>query len=236
MASPPFSSPNQKPRYVRQMFAQIAERYDLLNALISLGQDDRWRRMLLRQLGLRAGERFLDLGGGTGALTREALTLEPGLQVVTADLTHEMLTVGKQQLAHLPIRWLTTDALRLPFPDETFDVVASGFLLRNVADLNTALEEQHRVLKTGGRWAALDTSRPPTNLLAPFMRFHLRVVVPCLGKTVAHNATAYRYLQTSTENFLTPQEMREHLAMAGFREISYQRLMFGAVALYWARK
>ena len=218
------------------MFAQIAERYDLLNALISLGRDDHWRRTLLRRLALRSGERFLDLGGGTGALTREALTMEPGLQAVTADLTHEMLTVGQRQLAHLPIRWLTTDALRLPFPDETFDVVVSGFLLRNVADLNTALEEQHRVLKTGGRWAALDTSRPPKNLLTPFMRLHLRVVVPWLGKAVARNAAAYRYLQTSTENFLTPQEMTEHLAMVGFREIGYQRLMFGAIALYWARK
>jgi len=218
------------------MFAQIADRYDLLNALISLGQDDRWRRLLLRQLDLRAGERFLDLGGGTGALTREALRLEPGLRAVTADLTSEMLAVGKRQLAALPIRWLTADALRLPFPGETFDVLASGFLLRNVADLDAALREQYRVLKPGARWAALDTSRPPQNLLTPFMRFHLRVVVPWLGKAVARHADAYRYLQASTEGFLAPQEMTEHLAQAGFREIRYQRLMFGAIAVYWARK
>ncbi len=218
------------------MFAQIAGRYDLLNALISLGRDDHWRRLLLRGLNLRAGERFLDLGGGTGALTREALHLEPGLQAITADLTYEMLTVGRQQLAHLPIRWLTADALTLPFPDNTFDVLASGFLLRNVADLHTALEEQYRVLKPGGRWAALDTSRPPRNMLTPFMRFHLRVVIPWLGKAIANHADAYRYLQASTEGFLTPQEMVGHLYAAGFREVSYQRLMFGAIAIYWARK
>jgi len=218
------------------MFAQIADRYDLLNALISLGQDDRWRRMLLRPLNLRAGERFLDLGGGTGALTREALRLEPNLHAVTADLTYEMLAVGKQQLAALPIHWLTADALRMPFPDHTFDVLASGFLLRNVADLDAALQEQYRVLKPGGRWAALDTSRPPQNLLTPFMRFHLRVVIPWLGKAIANHADAYRYLQASTEGFLAPEEMRAHLQAAGFRDVRYQRRMFGAIAIYWARK
>ncbi len=228
--------PDQKPRYVRHMFAQIAERYDTLNAMISLGQDQRWRHALLRQLNLQAGEKFLDLGGGTGALTYAALRQEPGLHAVTADLTHEMLVVGKRQWPALPTRWLNADALHLPFPNGVFDALASGFLLRNVADLDTALAEQYRVLKPGGRWAALDTSRPPRHPLAPFMRLHMRVVVPWLGKAVANNAHAYRYLQASTENFLTPEEMEAHIRAAGFRNIGYRRLMFGAVAIYWAQK
>ncbi len=237
MSDFPLLPPSEKkPQYVRQMFAQIADRYDLLNRLISLGQDDLWRRATLRRLGLRAGDRFLDLGGGTGALTREALRMAPGILPVTSDLTFEMLAVGKAQLAGLPIRWLTADALQLPFPDDTFDALASGFLLRNVADLDAALREQYRVLKPGGRWAALDTSRPPKNLLTPLMRLHLRVVIPWLGKAVARNAHAYRYLQASTEHFLAPPEMVARLEAAGFREVGYQRLMFGAVAVYWGQK
>jgi len=228
--------PEQKPHYVRRMFAQIAERYDTLNAMISLGQDQRWRRALLRQLQLQAGEKFLDLGGGTGALTYAALELQPQLHAITADLTHEMLAVGKRQWPSLPTRWLTADALHLPFAAESFDALASGFLLRNVADLDLALREQRRVLKTGGRWAALDTCRPPRHALAPFMQFHMRVVVPWLGKAIANNSHAYRYLQASTENFLAPEEMVERIRAAGFRHIGYQPLMFGAVAIYWAQK
>ncbi len=226
----------EKPRYVRRMFAQIADRYDLLNRLISLGQDDRWRRLTLQALQLQGHERLLDLGGGTGALSREALRMHPGLQVITADLTYEMLAVGKAQLVDLPITWLTADALRLPFPDDAFDALASGFLLRNVADLDVALREQFRVLRAGGRWVALDTSRPPENWLSPLMRLHLRVVIPWLGKAVARNGMAYRYLQASTEHFLAPEEMVAHLQAAGFREVGYRRLMFGAIAIYWGRK
>ncbi len=236
MTQPPFFHPEEKPRFVQQMFAQIAGRYDLLNSLISLGRDDQWRRFTLERLHLRGGEYFLDVGGGTGALARAALRLEPGLRVVTTDLTYEMQAVGKMQLAGLPLRWATADALQLPFPEGTFDALASAFLLRNVADLDAALREQLRVLRRGGRWAALDTSRPPRHLLTPLMRFHLRVVIPWLGKAIARNAAAYRYLQVSTEHFLTPDEMVEHLRAAGFRHIGFRRLMFGAVAVYWAEK
>ncbi len=225
-----------KPRYVRQMFGEIATRYDLLNRLISLGQDDRWRRLTVRKLHLQDGQRFLDLGGGTGALTREALRLVPDLRAVTADLTVEMLAVGRQQMTALATRWLAADSLVLPFPTGTFDAVGSAFLLRNVADLDAALREQYRVLKPGGRWAALETSRPPRHLLTPFMRFHLRVVVPWVGKMVARHDSAYRYLQASTEGFLSPDEMAEHLEMAGFRDVGFHRLMLGAVAVYWGRK
>ncbi len=226
----------EKPRYVRRMFAQIADRYDLLNRLISLGQDDRWRRLALRALQLRGDERLLDLGGGTGALAREALRMHPTLRVVTADLTYEMLSVGKVQLADWPITWLTADALRLPFPEAVFDALTSGFLLRNVADLDAALREQFRVLRPGGRWSALDTTRPPEHWLSPLMRFHLRVVIPWLGKAVARNGMAYRYLQASTEHFLAPDEMLARLQAAGFQRVGYRRLMFGAVVVYWGHK
>ncbi|HPO57410.1 MAG TPA: class I SAM-dependent methyltransferase, partial [Anaerolineaceae bacterium] len=140
-----------KAGYVREMFARIAPRYDLMNRLMTGGQDRAWRREVIARAGLQPGQRLLDLGAGTGDLAFEALRRHPGVQVVAADFTPAMLQVGRKRPEPHP-GWAAADALRLPFPDESFDALVSGFLLRNVADLDQALAEQYRVLRPGGRW------------------------------------------------------------------------------------
>jgi demethylmenaquinone methyltransferase/2-methoxy-6-polyprenyl-1,4-benzoquinol methylase len=226
-------SGDERARYVQHVFGRIARRYDLMNRLMTAGQDVRWRRETIRRLGLRPGERLLDLGTGTGDLGREALRQQPGLRLVAADFTLEMMLAGQASGA-LP--WLNADALRLPFPDETFEAVVSGFLLRNVGNLEAVLKEQYRILKPGGRIAILETTRPKSGILSPFVRFHMRVVIPWIGSLVSGNPEAYHYLPASSEAFLSAGELAGRMEMAGFREVGVQRRMAGTIAIHWGEK
>jgi demethylmenaquinone methyltransferase/2-methoxy-6-polyprenyl-1,4-benzoquinol methylase len=132
--------------------------------------------------------------------------------------------------------WLGADALRLPFRDRTFDSVVSGFLMRNVHDVQQSLREQLRILKPGGHIVVLDTTQPKRNLLAPFVWFHFHVVLPTLGRLIAGQAAAYSYLSQSTEGFLRAEQLAAHMAAAGFRQIGFQRHMFGTIAIHWGQK
>ena len=223
----------ERARYVHNVFGRVARRYDLMNRLMTAGQDVRWRRETIRWLGLRPGERLLDLGTGTGDLGREALRQQPDIQVVAADFTLAMMLAG-QAAGALP--WLNADAMRLPFPDETFDAVVSGFLLRNVGNLEMALKEQYRMLKPDGRIAILETTRPKSGLLSPFVRFHMRVVIPWVGGLVSGNPEAYRYLPASSEAFLSAEELAGRMETAGFGHVGFQRRMAGTIAIHWGKK
>ena len=227
---------NERAQSVQGMFARIARRYDLMNRLMSGGQDVRWRREVRRGSGLPAVGCLLDLGTGTGDLALEALRQSPECLPVAADFTLEMMQVGKQRLDTKRISWVAADALKLPFPQEQFDAVVSGFLLRNVVDLDRALAEQHRVLKPGGWVVALDTTRPTRNLLSPLVKFHLHWIIPTLGRLVSGQAEAYTYLPDSTEGFLGAEKLAARLVTTGFREVGFRRLMLGTIAIHWGKK
>jgi demethylmenaquinone methyltransferase/2-methoxy-6-polyprenyl-1,4-benzoquinol methylase len=222
--------------YVRRMFGRIAGRYDLMNRLMTLGQDVHWRKEAIRRLEIPQGAVVLDAGAGTGDIAFQIRSKRPDVRVVASDLTPEMMQVGRQRAGAEGILWVAADAEHLPFAHEHFDGVISGFLLRNVADLEQALSEQGRVLKPGGRMAALDTTPPQRNLLQPFLRFHLQVVIPLLGRIVAGDAEAYRYLPDSTESFLEAGRLAERIRQAGFAGVGFVRRMLGTVAIHWGRK
>lgn len=223
----------ERVRYVHNTFGRIAGRYDLMNRLMTAGQDRRWRRETIRRLDLKPGERLLDLGAGTGDLGRAALRQQPGLHLVSADFSLEMLLAGKRS-GRLP--WLEADALHLPFEDNSFEAVVSGFLLRNVGDLQAALKEQYRLLKPGGRMAVLETTRPGRSLLAPFVWLHMHIVIPLIGRLVAGDPQAYRYLPASSEAFLTAEGLAERMSAAGFKQVGFRRRMAGTIAIHWGEK
>lgn len=221
--------------YVQEMFTRIAHRYDLMNRLMTAGQDVRWRGEVIRLARLKPGARLLDLGAGTGDLAREALAQEPRAKVVAADFTLEMMRVGqRQENGSLP--WSAADALKLPFGERTFDAVVSGFLMRNVSDLQGALKEQYRALKPGGRIVILDTTKPRRNLLSPLIWLHMHVVIPLVGGLLSGFKDAYTYLPDSTEEFVTAKEMTVRMAAVGFKRINFETLMFGTVAIHWGEK
>jgi demethylmenaquinone methyltransferase/2-methoxy-6-polyprenyl-1,4-benzoquinol methylase len=236
MTQPTGSAP-ERAQQVQTMFTRIAPRYDMMNRLMTAGRDVVWRREVIRRARLQAGARLLDLGGGTGDLGREAMRQSPHVLVVEGDFTLQMMQVGRGNPANPPgLVWAQTDALRLPFPDGAFDAVVSGFLLRNVIDVTQALSEMRRVLRPGGRCVALDTTPPPQNLLAPFIRFHLHTIIPTLGKFLAGQSEAYQYLPASTEGFLQPEQLAARMLQVGFEEVGFVQRMAGTVAIHFARR
>ena len=223
----------ERATYVQNMFTQIAKRYDLMNRLMTGFQDVRWRKQVIRRARLTNNASLLDLGTGTGDLAREALTQFPQAKITAADFTFEMMRVGQKTG---PLNFSNADALRLPFNDSSFDAVISGFLMRNLIDLQKGIEEQFRVLKNGGHIVILDTTRPKKNILSPFIWIHMHIIIPALGGLLTGVSEAYRYLPDTTEGFVTAEEMASRMLSAGFKNINFKRLMFGTIAIHWGEK
>jgi demethylmenaquinone methyltransferase/2-methoxy-6-polyprenyl-1,4-benzoquinol methylase len=218
------------------MFGRIAGRYDLMNRLMTFGRDGAWRRHVVAEAAPGPGARLLDLGTGTGDIAFEALGQAGRLTVVGADFTLAMMQVGRRRPGGERVLWCGADALRLPFADASFDAVTSGYLLRNVPDQLAAFREQARVVRPGGRVVCLDTSPPPRGPMRPLVRFHLRFVIPLLGRIVAGDAEAYRYLPETTRRFKTPEELASLMRQAGLTGVGWKRFMFGTIAVHAGMK
>jgi demethylmenaquinone methyltransferase/2-methoxy-6-polyprenyl-1,4-benzoquinol methylase len=234
-------SGQERAEYVNNMFAQIARRYDLMNRLMTGGQDKIWRREVIRLASLTPQSHLLDLGTGTGDLALEALRRYPGCKVTAVDFTAEMMLVGQDRTRGFILEggvpaWCRADVLSLPFDTDMFEAVVSAFLMRNVIDVRQALSEQRRVLKDGGRMVILDTTRPLPNIFTPLVQFHLRVTIPFLGRVITRQPEAYAYLPNSTNQFMTAENLADQLKQVGFKEIHFKRLMFGTIAIHWAKK
>jgi len=214
------------------MFARIAPHYDSINRLISGGRDMAWRRMVIREARLPRGGRLLDLATGTGDIALEAARSDGDLRVVGADFSLAMMQRGRAKRGAERVHWIGADVLALPFPDETFDAVTSGFLLRNVTDIPAVLAEQLRVVKPGGRMICLEISRPPRSPILPLYRLYFHCIVPLIGQLISGNRSAYTYLPRSADNFLAPDELAELMRRARWRQVQYRRLMLGTVAIH----
>jgi len=219
--------------YVHKTFIGIAPHYDFMNRLMSGGADLRWRKEAIQMAELKPGHRVLDIGAGTGDLSRAARAKALEAEIIASDFTYTMLT---QKNDWNRINRCNADALHMPFRDSAFDVILSGFLLRNVGDVDKALQEQFRMLKPGGRVVVLDTTKPRKSFLLPFVNFYLNKAIPFLGVLLTGNKEAYTYLPRSTQNFLRAEELAVKMAAAGFMNIEFRIRMFGSVAIHCAIK
>ena len=228
----------EKYEYVQDMFGRVAQRYNLMNRLMTMGQDQRWRRFVIGKANLPANGVMLDLATGTGDIAFEALKSVPTAEVVGGDFALPMMLVGQNEAMGARVEWCGTDALNLPFQDNTFDTITSGYLVRNVPDIQRTLEEQVRTLKQGGRIVILDSSPPPKNVLRPFIMFHLKYIIPLLGRIISgkEGADAYHYLPESTQLFKTPEELADIMRSVGIQNIEYKMFMFGTMAVHWGDK
>lgn len=220
-----------KPAYVKAMFDRIAARYDLANDAMTLGHHRAWKGAIVRAVRPKAGERALDMATGTGDIARRLRkAVGEGGRVVALDFSPEMLAAARRR-GEDGVEWLEGDMLNLPFEDGSFDMVTVGFGLRNVNDLPRAIAEAHRVLAPGGRFASLDLAKARFGALKPFMDAYSFGVVPLIGKVVAGDDTAYKYLPASNEAFPAQDELGRMFAAAGFTDIRVQDLLLGAAAI-----
>lgn len=221
---------------VRRMFTHIAGRYDLLNHLMTTGRDRLWRRDTIRTLDLQPGDWLLDIGTGTGALVFEALRQQEDITPVACDFTGEMIERGRRHANGQKIHWVIADAQALPFAPASFDASVSGFLLRNVESIQTALREQARTLKPSGRIASLDTTPVKPGILQPLLHLYFQRVIPTLGRWIAGNQRAYTYLVETTNTFLTASKLAQAYQSCGFNEVGFIHRMLGTIAIHWGRK
>ena len=221
----------------RRMFNQIAGRYDLLNALISLGLDRYWRHKAVAALSPRSGEIFLDVGCGTGDIAIETVRREPGARVVGIDPAKAMLLLarGKARTARLADRvtFRTADVISPDekFPEAPFDGVTCSFCIRNIPDREAALARMAAVLRPGGRAVILELTRPQHPLARLGHRLYNRWIVPLAGRFLSR-AGAYEYLVTSIEYFPEPRAICDAMAGAGFQNVRLTRLSAGVVTLF----
>ncbi len=233
----PLAGGAEKREYVRGVFTDIAPRYDLLNHLLSLNIDKRWRRRAVQELGWEQAPagRYLDLCAGTLDLAAELASRE-GFQgtVVGADFVLPMLVLGRGKAAR--VTPLNADALELPFADAAFDGATVGFGVRNLLDLDAGLREAARVLRPGARFVILEFSTPPSQPLRALYFFYFRRILPLIGRLVSKHMTAYTWLPESVLAFPGPEGLADRMREAGFDAVRYRLLMGGVCAIHVGTK
>lgn len=222
--------------HVQKMFGNIAPRYDLMNRLMTFGRDQQWRKFVVEKANVPDNGMVLDIATGTGDIAFEMRRQKGDAQIIAADFALPMMLVGKNRKWGQDVLWLGADALNLPLPSSTFDAVVSGFLLRNVPDINRTLAEQWRILKPGGRIVTLDTTPPSNGLLRPLINIHFKFIIPFVGRLITGDSNAYRYLPESTLSFKSADELGTRFEDAGFRDVEYRHFMMGTIAVHWATK
>lgn len=226
-------------RAVREMFTSIAPRYDLLNHLLSVNVDKLWWRRTARaftSILTRPDARVLDLCCGTGDMAFALRRKSNDSRIIGADFAHAMLTRARNK-SNLQgrVTWIEADALQLPFPEESFDLVTSAFGFRNLADYDAGLREIRRVLKPGGECGILEFSDPP-GMRGKLYHLYFKSVLPRIGKLISRNSGAYSYLPASVTRFPQPPEMLDRMKEAGFSSISWTPYTFGIAGLYRGAK
>ncbi|HXG28739.1 MAG TPA: bifunctional demethylmenaquinone methyltransferase/2-methoxy-6-polyprenyl-1,4-benzoquinol methylase UbiE [Nevskiales bacterium] len=227
----------EKQKRVGAVFDSVAGRYDLMNDLMSFGIHRLWKKFTVELAAVRAGERVLDLAGGTGDLSAAlAARVGAGGRVVCSDINAAMLGVGRQRLTDRGVvgnvDYVQANAEKLPFADHSFDCVTIGFGLRNVTDKAAALASMYRVLRPGGRLLVLEFSKPRLPGLSQLYDQYSFHVLPLMGRVVAHNADSYRYLAESIRMHPDQETLKQMMEQAGYARCQFYNLTGGIVAVH----
>lgn len=227
-----FESPQSKRQYVRRLFATIADRYDLITRVLSYGQDARWKAKLVAMANVGAGERALDLACGTGDIA--LAVAERGAHTVGLDITHRMLQLASLRAPRVPL--ITGDMTSLPFRSDTFDLVTTGYGLRNVPDLDAAIAEIARVLKPRGRLLSLDFNKPESAVIRTAYLAYLTAVGSTLGWILHRDPNTYRYIPASIRRYPGARGVADRMVARGFTNVRIVPLLFGLMTLHLAER
>jgi demethylmenaquinone methyltransferase / 2-methoxy-6-polyprenyl-1,4-benzoquinol methylase len=227
-------SETEKTRKVREVFHSVARRYDLMNDVMSAGLHRLWKRFTIEVSGVKAGDRVLDIAGGTGDLSRLfSKKIGSDGQLILTDINAAMLGIGRDRLLDegIAVPAVQCDAEKLPFPDDHFDCVCVAFGLRNMTHKELALREMQRVLKPGGRLLVLEFSQV-WKPLAPIYDAYSFKLLPLMGKLLAKDAESYQYLAESIRMHPDQQTLRQMMLDAGLAQVDFYNLAAGVVALH----
>jgi len=222
----------ERARAVSTMFTRIADRYDLMNSLMTAGRHHAWRRATARAAAATPAGPILDLATGTGDLAIAVRRDDPTREVVGADFSLGMLRHARRKLGTARGALVAADALTLPFAEGAFACVVSAFLLRNLVDLERGLREMRRVTRPGGRVVALEITRVAVPVWGGIFGVYFHRLVPAIGAVVARDRQAYTYLPASVDRFLTARELATAMERAGLRDVRWRSFALGTVALH----
>ncbi len=222
---------SSNPPSVQQMFEKLAPRYDAANTFISLGRDKPWRVAAIKAIAAPQNGTVLDIATGTGPVAYLWATY--GVNVVGLDFSHQMLRVADSKSGRhkKQVDFIGGDALKLPFPANSFDGSLCAFGLRNMADKDLALSEMRRVVKPGSRVGILDFTSPKSPLVRPLFEQYMKRVVPFVGGRITGNSDSYRYLGSSIKSFMKPVELADHMKKVGFSSTKVRLFNMGSVML-----
>ena len=235
-----FATPQAKRQYVRRLFATIADRYDLITAVLSYGQDARWKARLVSLANVQPGDRALDLACGTGDIAFGVAA--KGARTIGIDITHRMLQLARRRAASAgasstqAVDFVTGDMTCLPLPAASFDLVTTGYGLRNVPDLDAAIDEIARVLRPGGRLVSLDFNRPESGPVRAAYLAYLTVVGSALGWVLHRDPDTYRYIPASIRRYPGARGVADRLRARGFAGARVVPLLFGLMTLHIAER
>ncbi|OCS82252.1 demethylmenaquinone methyltransferase [Caryophanon tenue] len=227
-----------KEQHVHEVFESISENYDKMNSVISFQMHVQWRKDTMQRMGVKPGQKALDICCGTADWTIAlANAVGPTGEVKGLDFSESMLEVGKQKTQDMPnVELIHGNAMELPFADNTFDYVTIGFGLRNVPDYMQVLREMHRVVKPGGMVVCLETSQSEIPVYRQLFRFYFKYIMPTFGKLFAKSFKEYSWLQESANGFPGMSELANMFRQAGLEDVSYRAYSGGAAAMHLGYK
>ena len=222
---------------VRKIYSEVADSYELVNHVLTLGLDISWRKKAARLAARTDGRYWLDVCSGTGemaqSLSRHA---EDGVKITSVDFSPPMLSKAQKKKNQADILLVEAEARRLPFPEESFDLVTISFATRNISSskdyLTSHLREFLRVLRPGGRFVNLETSQPPSSVVRKLFHMYVKTFVKPVGSLISGTKTGYAYLSRTIPGFYDPEELSDLMRAAGFETVTYQRLLFGVAAIH----
>ena len=219
---------NKDPDDVSKMFDGVANRYDILNDLLSLGRTKAWRKVVTSIIGPKPGLKILDIAAGTGSSTRPLV--DAGADVVALDFSAGMIEIGRKR--HKDIKFVQGDALNLPFEENVFDVTTISFGLRNTSNIDSALKDSLRVTKSGGKIVIAEFSHPSNSIFRFIYLNYLMKAIPIISKKISKNPDAYVYLAESIRAWPNQEGLASKMRDAGWKSVAWQDLTFGIVAVH----
>ena len=225
---------SQKTKIVQNLFTEITKKYDLMNNLMSFGAHRLWKKKFIQIMNIQSNDLIIDVGSGTGDIANLIQKNYLKTSIISVDLNYKMLKHGKDKIKYKPrkISWVNCNAEKLPFKDNTFDKYIISFCLRNITFIDIALSEAIRVLKPGGIFYCLEFSKPVSPFINRIYNLYKSKIIPLIGKTVAKNKNAYKYLDESIDQFPNQEILLSKLNHIGFENISVINFFNGIVSIH----